>query len=139
MDCCRGSHIQWPKFHDIFMNQKKNPIMEAINWVCASAKDNHEWISEFSLILQDSKILGVLISTLVVQRQYGTPRPADLNNDLVKEGVILEMYSWVINMAMKTSFPFLFSQKKPQDFSGKLKKLMLAICMNGGFGGVNWR
>ena len=26
--------------------------MEAIKWVCASVRDNHNWISEFSLILQ---------------------------------------------------------------------------------------
>ena len=35
-------------------------FLEAINWVCASLQDNHDWISEFSLVLQDNKIMEAL-------------------------------------------------------------------------------
>ena len=34
--------------------------MKAINLVCTSVQENHEWVSEFSLVLQESKILGAL-------------------------------------------------------------------------------
>ena len=41
-----------------FRVNKVNSIMEAVNWVCDDARDNHEWVSEFSMALQEAKSSG---------------------------------------------------------------------------------
>ena len=56
----KDNHMQRPKLHGSLREQENNPIIEAIDWVCASVQDNHHWISWFSLVLQESKILGAL-------------------------------------------------------------------------------
>ena len=50
-------HLQWT---DGFRILKKNSVMEALSWVCARTQHNHEWISEFSLVLQENRILAAL-------------------------------------------------------------------------------
>ena len=39
-----------------FRITKRNSIMEATNWVCAHCQDNHDWISEYSLVVQETHI-----------------------------------------------------------------------------------
>ena len=37
-----------------------NSIVEAISWMCSRVQDNHDWISEFSLALDEKTIPGEL-------------------------------------------------------------------------------
>ena len=45
---------------DVFRNPKRYSVMEAINGVCAQVQENHELISEFSLVMQESNMLEAL-------------------------------------------------------------------------------
>ena len=48
------------KHMETFRNNKQNSIMEATTWFCAYCQDNHDWISEFSLVMQETFILEAL-------------------------------------------------------------------------------
>ena len=39
-------------------NPKINSTTETSIWVCASVQDNHDWMSKFSLVLQDKRNSG---------------------------------------------------------------------------------
>ena len=58
MDLFNNIHLQWTKLHGSLHVPEKHSIMEAINWVCPSAQDNHAWTSEFSLVLHETKTLA---------------------------------------------------------------------------------
>ena len=38
-------------------DQRRDAVVEAINWACTGAQDNHDWVSEFSLVLHEKNIL----------------------------------------------------------------------------------
>ena len=44
--------------------------MEAANWVCAYCHDNHDWISEFPVVMQETPILEALNCDIDVCWQY---------------------------------------------------------------------
>ena len=48
------------KHMETFIIDKRNSIMEATSWVCASFQEDQAWISEFSLVVQEDKILKAL-------------------------------------------------------------------------------
>ena len=82
--------------------------MEAIDWVCASVWDNHDWISEVSLVLQGIRILeapdyGTQVPCRVQWWPLWYSAPSSLSNDLLNDDVMLEMYNWVINV-LQVSF-----------------------------------
>ena len=52
---------------EAFRDQTKNSIMEAVNRDCPSVQENHDWISEFFLAVQDNQILGKLNHDIDVQ------------------------------------------------------------------------
>ena len=35
---------------------RRDAVVEAINWACTGAQDNHDWVSEFSLVLHEKDI-----------------------------------------------------------------------------------
>ena len=41
-------------YMDGIRNQQRYSILEAISCVCANVQENHEWVSEFSLVLQEN-------------------------------------------------------------------------------------
>ena len=43
-----------------FGNLKRNTVFKAIDWVNARLQDNHDSISEFSLVLQENQIRAAL-------------------------------------------------------------------------------
>ena len=45
---------------DGFRNLKRNTVFKAIDWVSARFQDNHDSISEFSLVLQENQIRAAL-------------------------------------------------------------------------------
>ena len=62
-----------------------------------------------------------------VEATFGTP-PTGLNNDVLNDGVILEMYNRVNNMAIGTSFKFLFTKiRTPRYFFLKAQRLILVL------------
>ena len=63
--------------------------------VCAHCQDNHRWISEFLLLIQETFILEALnhdtdIPCFVQRRMLWFFAPTSLKNDLLNDGVILE-------------------------------------------------
>ena len=44
-------------------------IMEAINWTCPSVQDNHDWVSNFSLVLRYT-IIKVALETYGHTKAY---------------------------------------------------------------------
>ena len=111
--------------------------MEAINRVCTSMQENHEWVSEFSMLLLEKRILSALnydidVQCMVQWELLRYSAPTSLNNDLVYDGVILEMYNKVIDMAIKTSFTFPFTQTHtPILFFLEAQRLRQMICTDG--------
>ena len=80
---------------DVFRHQKKYSIMEASNGVCARVQEPHDWISEFSLVLQENKILEAMnfdvdvpCALRWVLLWYSAP--TSLSSDLLNDGAILE-------------------------------------------------
>ena len=58
--------------------------------------------------------------------------PTRLNNHLQNDGVILEIYNKVINMAFETSFTFLFAQtQSPRIIFLEAQRWMFMICTDG--------
>ena len=43
-----------------FRVNKVNSIMEAVNWVCDDARDNHEWVRIFPWLCKKPKVLEAL-------------------------------------------------------------------------------
>ena len=83
-------------YMEAFRSQKTHSIMEAINWVCPSAQDNHAWTSEFSLVLNENKTLGesnydIEFPCMVQWGLLWYVAPSSLNNNLLNDGVIREM------------------------------------------------
>ena len=52
-DVCNG-----PKHMQDFRVNKVNSIMEAVNWVCDDSLDNHFWVSQATMALQEAKSSG---------------------------------------------------------------------------------
>ena len=46
------------KHMNLFRNQRKSSVMEAVCWVCLRMSENHEWISEISFAMQENTIFG---------------------------------------------------------------------------------
>ena len=77
---------------------KVRSIMEAVNWVCDDALDDHEWVSELTISCEEAKVLEAqqydLANRCIVQwRMLWFSAPTCLNNRLLKHGVILEKYN----------------------------------------------
>ena len=52
MDLLKDSHLHSTQLDGSFQGSEK-PKVEAVRWVRAGVRDNHEWIFEFSLALQE--------------------------------------------------------------------------------------
>ena len=57
VDIHEGSGVQWSNQHRL---QKIRSIMEAVNWVCEDALDDHMWVSELTISCQEAKVLEAL-------------------------------------------------------------------------------
>ena len=44
---------------ETFRINKMSSNMEAINWICAYFQEDHDWISELSLVMQENKSGGI--------------------------------------------------------------------------------
>ena len=45
---------------ETFRSRKRESIKAAINWICANVQDDHDWVSELSLVTHENEILGEL-------------------------------------------------------------------------------
>ena len=66
----------------------KYAVMEAIDWVCTRVQDNHGWMSEFSKIMRENKILEALNCVLDVRctvqwEMLWYSSPTSFSNDLL--------------------------------------------------------
>ena len=83
--------------------------MEAVNWVCDDALDEHVWVSEHTISLQEANVLEALQydteNLCRVQSGMSWFSPlTSLNNELVNDGVILEKCNEAVNMAFQSGF-----------------------------------
>ena len=58
--CTKAVVCYGQRHMNTFTINKMNSIIEAISWVCAGILEGHDWISEFSLSMQESNILETL-------------------------------------------------------------------------------
>ena len=90
-------------------------IWEAVNWVCDDALDDHVWVSELTISCQKAKVLEAL------QYDFANPCmvqwgmlwfsvPTSLNNGFLNNGMILEKYNEVVNMALVATFTLPFGR-----------------------------
>ena len=94
---------------EAFRYYTMNLIMEAINWVlCIYFQDDHDWISEYSLVMQENKILEALnydidVPCVVQWKKLWYSAPTSLNIALLNGGVIFAEYSETVNVAIEGS------------------------------------
>ena len=99
---------------EAFRKQKIVLLKPLIGPVQAVQK-HHDWILQLSFALQENRILGALnydieIPCIVQRVPLWYSAPSSLNKDLSNDDVILEMYNRVVDVAVETSFRFLFTQ-----------------------------
>ena len=100
---------------------------------------DHEWLSEFSLILQENTLLeawnyDIDVPCIVQCRMMlWYSAPTSLDNHMLNDDAILVTYNKVISMAVETSsmFPFMQTQTQIILFL-TIWKLLLLICTHGG-------
>ena len=86
---CNGqNHMQNFRIHEL------RSIVEAVNWLCDDALDEHVWVSEQAISLQEAKFLEALQRDLEIQCivqccMLWFFAPTSLNNDLLIDGEIL--------------------------------------------------
>ena len=95
---CRGAipHAKLQVLHILI-------YYDTINWVCDDALDEHVWVSELTISLQEAKVLEALqydleIPRIVQWEMLWFTASTSLNNDLLHDGVILEKYNEAVNL-----------------------------------------
>ena len=88
---------------------KLRSIMEAVNWVCDDALDEHVWVSEQTITLQEATALEALqydfeMRCIVHRRMSWFCAPTSLNNELLNDGVILDKVHEAVNLAFQSVF-----------------------------------
>ena len=86
--------------------------MQAVNWVCADALDEHVCVSEQTISLQEARVLEALQDDLeipcVVQcGMFWFSAPASLNDELLNDGVTVERHNETVNLAFQSVFTLL--------------------------------
>ena len=56
-DLHKDGHQQRPRALGCLQKPDKYSVMESNNWVWTKVLEIHEWISEFSFVMQENKIL----------------------------------------------------------------------------------
>ena len=92
-----------------FRDKKRNSVMEAVNWSCSRVLANHEWVSEFYLIMREHDIHETLkfeidVPCIVQWCLLWYSTLARANAELVHEGRMAEMCSRVIDVALQSPF-----------------------------------
>ena len=87
--------------------------MEAVKWVLADLQEDHDWISELSLALQENKKLlsfncYIDVPCVVQWKLLWFSAPTSLNNDFLNDGVILEKYDETVNMSCRSAYILLY-------------------------------
>ena len=57
VDLYQSRCVQRTKTQTFGVNRRSS-TMEAVSWVCDGIFDDHEWVSEFSLKLQETNMFG---------------------------------------------------------------------------------
>ena len=67
VDLLKYSCMQWSKVHGCLLGPENNSIMEAVKLdPRKNAQDNHDWVSEFSLVLHENQFIGESIFDIEV-------------------------------------------------------------------------
>ena len=95
---------------------KFRSIMEAVNWVCDDALDEHVWVSELTISCPEAKVLEALQYDLanpctVQWRMLWLSAPTSLNNEMLNVSVIFEIHNEVVNLAILATFTLPFWKK----------------------------
>ena len=108
VDLYQSRCVQRTKTQTFGVN-RRNSTMEAVSWVCDGIFDDHEWVSEFSLKLQETNMLEALIcdievSCVVRWETLWFLAPTSLKNDLLSDGVVLEQHNETVDWAFQSAF-----------------------------------
>ena len=95
--------------------------------MCDDLLDDHEWVSEFSLALQEKRALEALkfdseVRCVVQWGMLWSSAPTSLNNDLLDDGEILKKYDETANWAFQSAF---YSSLLEDEYSEILTRAML--------------
>ena len=90
---------------EAYKDQKRNSVIEAMNWSRSTVLPGHKWASDLSLIMHQQDILQTLKFDIDVPRvvQCGL---LWFFRKLVTEGRMVEKYCLVVNVAQGTAFKF---------------------------------
>ena len=110
---------------------KFRSIMEAINWVCDDALDEHVWVSERTIPSQEVTVLEALQHDLVILCivqwwMLWFSSPTSINNDLLNDGEILGNFYEAVNLAFQSVLgaPY-FGMNSPRIFFLKAMRKVL--------------
>ena len=81
--------------------------METINWVCDDVLDEHVWVSEQTLSLQETKVLEALrydleVPCIVWRGMLWFSAPTNLNDDLLDDVEIFGKYHKAVNLTFQS-------------------------------------
>ena len=103
--CTKAVICNGQRHMETFRMNKMNSIMEAINCICAHVQKSHDWISEFSLVMQETKVVETLscvidVPCVVQHSMLWFSAPTSLNNDSLNDCVVFDKYSDTISLAI---------------------------------------
>ena len=109
VDQRQGDCLHWTAAHGSLQASQTEVYCGSNQLVCAYSREDNDWISEFSLVMQECKCLAILNCDIDVPCvvQCGMLRhsaPASFNNDLLNDGVILAKYNETITLAIEGFF-----------------------------------
>ena len=89
--------------------------MEAVNWVCDDALDDHVWVDEQTISCQEAKVLeasdfDIEVPCVVQWSTLWFSSPTNLNWRFLDGGTIIENYNEVINLAVVATFSLAFRE-----------------------------
>ena len=85
----------------------------AVSWVFDDALDDHVWVSELTMSCREAKVLeplqyNIANPCIVQSGMLWFSTPTSLNNGLFSNGVVLEKYNKVVNLAIVAAFTLHF-------------------------------
>ena len=116
--------------------QKIGKVLDAGGHQCIRVQENPEWISEFSLVVQEHTILEALnydtdVPCVVQWRMLWYSAPSSFNHDLLND-VLLAKHNKAINMAIEAPFSFpLWRRHTRRSSFFEAQRLTMMHCLQG--------
>ena len=96
-----------------YLRRRLISIMESVDWVCDDVLEDHEWVSELTISMQENEVSVALnyeieVPCVVQWRLLWFSSPARLSQRYSDNGTKVPKYHEVMNMAIEATFTLSF-------------------------------